>query len=77
MDRRGKGERPSTGEAEYLDREPALEAERVIARSRVGFLMEAKQRWHRRLSKPVLWDFERSREGQAFLIVRQRVRAIR
>lgn len=36
MDRRGKGERPAvvcSDEAEYLDREPALKAERVMARS--------------------------------------------
>ena len=47
---RERGKAKAQAEAEYLDREPALEAERVMARSRVGFLMEAKQRWHRRLN---------------------------
>ena len=39
MDRRGKGERPAvvcSDEAEYLDREPALKAEWVMARSCEG-----------------------------------------
>lgn len=33
----GKGKGQGAAKAEYLDREPALEAERVLARSRVGF----------------------------------------
>ena len=33
---RERGKVEAQAEAEYLDREPALEAERVMARSRVG-----------------------------------------
>ena len=59
----GKGKGRKT---EYPDREPALEAGQCWLFVR-GFLTRTKQRWHRRYSKPVLWN-PKGFEGQAFLI---------
>ena len=64
---RERGKAKAQAEAEYLDREPALEAEHVMACSRVG-PARGQTKVAPQVERPVLWNSARGCEGQAFLL---------